>query len=282
KQIKKDAKGKAILSPGLIQEAIDGRVKIHTIGIGEPGKFEQVNTVLVLDHSGSMTPPAEDGDTKPKIVALHEAAFRYVESMSTVGRVSIIPFSSKVDRVEEFRNKTKLHELKASIKRLEADGETALFDAVYEAICVLEADNSKGKRAVVAMTDGYDNTSRRRVEEVIERANDADIRLYMLGFGRKGEIDEKTMDMMATTTKGKFFHAKNAKDLINIFESLSIDLHDDGIDEESLKKIAEETGGQYYPAKNVGDLKLVLEQVTQSIQQEPYVVYKSLNQKADG
>ena len=87
----------------LIDEAKERRVKIYTIGIGEPGRFEKVNSVLVLDHSGSMTPPADNVDTTSKIEALHEAAQRYCESMSKEGRVAIIPFSSQVTTVWEFR-----------------------------------------------------------------------------------------------------------------------------------------------------------------------------------
>jgi VWFA-related protein len=230
-----------------------------------------------------MQPPADDIDTTPKIEALHLAAERYVESMSTVGRVSIIPFSTFVGTPRPFRDKSQIKLLKASIKMLEPRGETALFDACHEGISVLEADNARGKRAVVAMTDGFDNTSRRRVEEVIERAKEARIPLYLIGFGRANEIDDGTMRTMAESTGGKFYHAKNKENLVFIFEDLSIQLHDDGIDEASLRKIASATGGQYYPAKNVSELKMILEKVTQNIQRESHeIVFKSLNQRADG
>ena len=85
---------------------------------------------------------------------------------------------------------------------------------------------------------------------------------------------------MADATGGKFFHAKSKDALIEIFENLSILLHDDGIDEAALERIARATGGPYYPAKNVTDLKFILEQVTQSIQHESHeIVFASLNQR---
>src|ERR1019366_2430206 len=113
---------------------------------------------------------------------------------------------------------------------------------------------------------------------------EAKIALYLLGFGRTGEIDDITMRHMADATGGKFYHAKNENALIEIFENLSIQLHDDGIDEDSLKKIANGTGGHYYPAKNVAELKMILEKVTQHIPQKRYppIVFASLNQRADG
>ena len=272
----------------VIDEAMENKVRIYTIGIGEPGKLEQVSTVLVLDHSGSMRPPADDNDTTPKIEALHLAGFKFVDSMSTKGRTSIIPFSSTVGKVRPFLSKeTKTDKdenaLKTIIKRLAPEGETALFDATYTGIGVLDADGYPGKQAVIAMTDGWDNSSRRRVKEVTDYAKAAKVPLYMLGFGRDGEIDTKTMTSMAEETGGKYYHAKNKDALLEIFENLSIQLHDDGIDEDALKKISKGTGGQYYPAKNVSDLKLILAQVSQSILRETHeIVFPSKIQSADG
>ena len=261
----------------VIAQAKQERVRVYPIGIGEPGKLDPVNTVLVLDHSGSMKTPASDTDVTAKIKALHLAGERYVDSMSSVGRCSIIPFSSLVGTPRAFMDKTQAPRLKDSIRKLTAYGETAFYDATYEAIGVLEADNKPGKRAVITMTDGYDNTSRRRVGEVIDRAKEAGIPLYMLGFGRDGEIDQATMDRMAKATGGKYFHANSKDALLEIFEKLAILLHDDGIDEAALKQLARETRGQYFPAKNVAELKMILADVTQNIQRESYeIVFESL------
>ena len=68
--------------------------------------------------------------------------------------------------------------------------------------------------------------------KVIERAKEADIPLYMLGLGRRQEINEKVMIRMAEETKGKYYHAGSEAALIKLFEQLSIDLHDDGIAED--------------------------------------------------
>jgi VWFA-related protein len=267
----------------VIAEAKKHRIRIYTIGIGEPGKFEQVSTTLVLDHSGSMELPADDTDPKtPKIKAMHTAAAAFVHMMSSeTGRVSLIPFSSRVGSPRAFTNDRVA--LKKYINALEPAGETAVFDAIYTAIATLEADNAAGKRAVVAMTDGIDNSSRRRVEEVIERARAANIKLYLLGFGRKDEIDHTTMQKMANESGGQYFHASNKDKLLEIFEKLSIELHDDGIDEKSLTRLAHETGGEYYPAKDVSKLQFILETVSNELKREMREVeFASLNQRRAG
>jgi len=265
----------------VVRQAKAHKVRVYTVGIGEPGKQERVSSVLVLDHSGSMKPPADDQDVTSKIKALHRAASRFVGIMPSTGFTTLIPFSSDVGRPGAFTSEK--HKMTDQINKLQPFGETALFDATYAAIATLEAENPVGKRAVVAMTDGVDNSSRRRVDEVIERAKEAKVPLYMLGFGREGELDRKGMEKMAKETGGRYYHAKNEKALLDIFENLSIELHDDGIDEIALKKLAGETGGQYYPAKSVADLRLVLEQVSQQIQQKQYsVTFKSLRPVTDG
>jgi VWFA-related protein len=257
------------------------RVRVFTVGIGEAGRFDPVSTALVLDHSGSMKPPADDADTTPKIEALHLAATKFVRSISSAGRVSVIPFSSGVGLPRPFTGDKRA--LTGYVGKLEPAGETALFDAVYTAVGTLDASGAGGKRAVVAMTDGVDNSSRRRVEEVIERAKEARIPLHLLGFGREGELDRATMERMAKETGGQYYHARNKDALVGIFENLSIQLHDEGIDEATLTQLARQTGGQYYPAKNVADLKLILERVTQSIQKQAYeVTFLSLDQVRDG
>ena len=41
------------------------------------------------------------------------------------------------------------------------------------------------------------------------------------------------MRRLADETGGKYFHASNQQELFEVFEKLSIELHDDGIDEAS-------------------------------------------------
>jgi len=257
------------------------KVRIYTVGIGEPGRQERVTSVLVLDKSGSMNQPASDTDKSTKIEALRSAAARFVNSIGSIRRTSIIEFSDAVQNPSSFTNNK--HSLRNAIKTITAKGETALFDAVYTAVATLDAEGPDGKRAVVALTDGIDNMSRRRVDEVVARAKEAKIPLFMLGFGRKGELDVKTMEDMAKQTSGKFYHAENEKKLLQDFEDLTNKLHDDGVNEDSLIQLAGETGGRYYSAKNVEKLDFILEEVTKKIQATSHSeTFKSLSQVADG
>jgi VWFA-related protein len=264
----------------VIRQAQAADVRVYTLGVGEPGKGEPVTTMLVLDHSGSMRDPADEKSKTPKIVALHRAAGRFVDTLRPGARTSLLPFSSSVAKPGPFSaNK---QELKRDIDKLNPEGETALFDAVYAAVETLEAGRPQGKRAVVALTDGIDNSSRRRVEEVIERAKEAQVPLYMLGLGRPGELDEAVMRRLASQSGGEYHHAQSEEKLIDIFESLSIQLHDDGFDHDSLNELARRTFGKFYHARKAADLRLHYREIAEELETTYTVTFKSRRQDHDG
>jgi VWFA-related protein len=274
-----DLNSKATLAD-VKKRARDAQVPVYTLGVGEPGKNEPVTTVLVLDHSGSMSAPADDVSRVPKIKALHKAAGQFVQLMRPGARTTLLPFSSTVGKPENFSDNKA--DLQRRIDALKPDGETALFDAVFAAVETLEAGRPPGKRSVVALTDGIDNSSRRRVDEVVERAREAHIPLHLLGLGRSGELDEKVMRAMAARTGGDFHHARNEDDLVQIFEDLSIQLHDDGFDERSLRELAEATGGKFYHARDASQLRILYENLAEELQSTYTVTFPSSRPTHDG
>lgn len=265
----------------VIARAKKDKVRVYTVGIGEPGRQQSVTSLLVLDKSGSMTLPANAKDKVSKIDALKNAADKFVNTIGAARRSAILEFSDDVEVPAAFTNDK--FELKRKIKQIHAKGETAFLDAVYAAVATLEAENAPGKNAVVAMTDGIDNRSRRRVDEVVARALEAKVPLYLLGFGRDKELDTRTMKKMAEDTKGMFYYAENDQELMKHFENLSIQLHDDGIDEVSLQRLANETNGKYYSAKDVTQLDFILKRVTSNIQASKHALeFPSWRQVQDG
>lgn len=255
-------------------------VPVYTLGVGEPGKGEKVSTVLVLDHSGSMDEPAGETSKVSKIVALHRAAGRFVDLMRPGAETTLVPFSSRVAVPRPFRADKAA--LKQQIDALKPHGDTALFDAAYTAIQTLEAAGGPGKRAVVVLTDGIDNRSRHRASEVIARAQQSHTPVYMLGLGRRGELNETVMRQIAAETGGSYHHAGDEQALIQIFEDLSFQINDDGIDEVSLRHLAEETGGKYKAARQVAELPLIYQDIADEIQATYTLTFASQRPQHDG
>jgi VWFA-related protein len=264
----------------VVQQARAAGLPVYTIGVGEPGQNTPVTTVLVLDRSGSMDEPAAETDRTTKMQALHRAAGRFVDIMRSRARTTLLPFSDRVSAPQPFNADKET--LKQAIGRLEAGGQTALFDAVYKAVETLDTERPAGKRAVIVLTDGKDNRSRRSARQVIEAARQTQTPLHMLGLGLAGELDEKVMRLMAEQTGGTYHHARNEQMLYDIFEDLSIQLHDDGVDEPALRQLAAETGGKYYPARDVSNLRFIYETLAQELQTTYTVTFPSLRQDYDG
>src|SRR6185312_10017755 len=206
----------------VIRQAREAQVPVYTLGIGEPGKNQQVTTVLVLDTSGSMRGKASDKDRRSKMDALEQAASRFVELMRPTAQTTLLPFSSTVSSPEKFSSDKK--SLKQRISKLEPRGGTLLYDATLAGVETLQAARLTGRKAVVVLTDGKDEApgSRHSDRLVIERAREAKVPLYMLGLGRKSEINEEVMKRMARETGGEYYHAENQQRLFDIFENLSI------------------------------------------------------------
>jgi len=259
----------------VIEQAKRDQTPIYTIGIGDPGKNELVTTVLVLDHSGSMAERAADGDDKPKIEALREASSRFVELMRPTAKTTLLPFSSDIQKPLPFSANKEA--LKRDIKELQPEGGTLLYDATWYGIETLAAARLPGKKAVVVLTDGWDESpgSRRTDQDVIDAAKAAGVRVYLLGLGRAEEINEPVMQKIADETKGEYFHAENQQKLYEIFEKLSIDLHDDGIDEKALGTLAKSTGGKYYPGRDVSKLSLIYDELTEELESTYTVTFAS-------
>jgi VWFA-related protein len=266
--------------------AKNARVPVYTVGVGEPGKNTPVNSVLVLDCSGSMRERANNTDRMSKMDALRVAASRFVDTMRPGAQTTLLPFNDEVPTPEPLS--ADKPELKSRIARLRAGGATHLYDAAFEAVEMLASDRFEGKKAVVVLTDGREEGanglpgSRHSVEDVIDRAKEAGIPLHMLGLGRPGELDEPVMRQMAEQTGGTYHHARNEQTLFDIFENLSIQLHDEGIDETTLTKLAEETGGKYYPARDISRLRFIYEGLAEELQTTYTVTFPSLRQDDDG
>lgn len=261
----------------VIAEARRHEVTVYTIGLGEPGRNDWVRTVMVLDRSGSMA--------GTKIANLRHAAQRFVALMPPQhADLSILPFATWPETPSPFTNQRDF--LNRQIAALQASGDTALYDAIYEGLETLNAARSSeqgpARKALVVFSDGADTSSRRNPWDVVRRAKADGVPVHLMGLGEDHEISEPVMKWIAQETGGQFFRIRSPDDLTAVFEELSIRLHDDGIDEVSLRRLAEETGGAYYHVRDAEQLALNFEQVAGEVASVFSVTFRSRRARPDG
>lgn len=266
----------------VVEAARRKRVAVYPVGLGEPGRLQPVRTALVLDRSGSM------GDAG-KMAGLKRAARRFVELMpSEAADATIIAFNDKIQfLLEPVQFTPERPKLLDAVDSLEPAGETRLWDAVLRGLRTLDASRTGAQDSprlvLVALTDGVDNRSEtRRIETVIETARRLQIPVFMLGLGPRRELREEDMREVATRTGGQYYHVSSAERLTEIFENLSVDLHDDGIDERSLRLLADQTGGEYFDVRHADRLGQVFERVAVNLENTYAITFRSLRDRPDG
>jgi VWFA-related protein len=135
---------------------------------------EPLNLVILLDTSGSMA--AARGVIESASRAANELLTRFsVEDKGLVGsfndRITFRPAAGFTGRIELLQN---------GLKQLPVGYPTRLYDALGEAIERLEA--TRGRRAIVVLTDGDDNFSKLNAGEIEKRARIAQTGIYGIGI----------------------------------------------------------------------------------------------------
>jgi Ca-activated chloride channel family protein len=118
----------------------------------------------------------------------------------------IIQFDSEVNLVQDF---TQNHDdLLNALRRLRAGGSTSLYDAVYLAT-EEKLKHETGRKVMVIIADGEDNSSSVKKEEAIEVAQRNDVLIYGIGVQTE-ESSFRVLKKFAEETGGAFFspHAK--------------------------------------------------------------------------
>lgn len=127
---------------------------------------------LVLDRSGSMAGMMRE---------VYNAALHSVKAATREDDAFVMTFNQNVAVVQEFtsdRNQL----LKAS-RKLKADGNTALYDAVALAVDHIRHGRHR-KKVLVVVTDGEENASHVRFGELLEKARESEVLIYTVGFFR--------------------------------------------------------------------------------------------------
>lgn len=194
-----------------------------------------VTTMLVMDISGSM-------DKNNKLAAAKDAAKSYVAQMRPGDQAGLITYDTQVYTIQPITNDTAA--LTNAIDGLKTGSDTAMYNALVQAEKALEGVS--GRKAIIVLTDGLDNKSQSKPEDVINGIGQSGLTVSAVGFGD-------------ASTRGQ-----------------------SGLDEAALKFLAEKSGGVYGYANNAEVLKALYQQQSLALQSEYRVTYVSPATLRDG
>jgi Ca-activated chloride channel family protein len=158
-----------------------------------------VSIAVVIDDSGSM---------RQKLGQVVAATMTFAKTSHPEDQLFAIDFNDSVRDLLNGRSVAAADAggLEQALRRLVAEGRTALYDALMFAMDRLETAPFT-RKVLVVMSDGGDNASRATLEEVLDRARRSSVTIYTIGLFDRGAPDTNpgVLKDLATTTGGERF-----------------------------------------------------------------------------
>lgn len=194
-----------------------------------------ISVGILVDASGSMKESDPQGPAYSK--AISQALTRFVKASNPGNEYFLLSFSDQPQLLLDWTSDTAaVSQATVSIKK---HAPTALYDSWLQAIRKLDQAKNK-KRALVLISDGNDNSSHHKLNEVsLALQKRSDIIFYALGFGadsgffgiNRGGVEPAgihviTSDLakVAAETGGKAFFPDSASVLNSNMEGLAVEL----------------------------------------------------------
>lgn len=200
------------------------------------GDIGPLTTLLVLDVSGSMYDAG-------KLTAAKAAAQAYIEQMRPGDQAGLLIFNTDVSYRQPITADREA--LIRAVNDLRARGDTAMFDALDQAVQILQ--DVPGRKAIIVLTDGLDNRSHYTADEVIQAIGPGGLSISTIGLGDPTKLGINS-----------------------------------GLDEAALKSLAERAGGVYGYINDPGALRSLYERYGRTLQSEYRLTYTSPSNLRDG
>ena len=220
----------------------DKTVELPDVGDGdgpgvEPPTGRKANVLLLADTSGSM-----EG---PKLEALKKAIDRFTGRMYEIrfqakggvdpdpDHVGLFDFDESFSEVLTIGpidpSEAVLDTWEGAVSGLDADGGTALYDAIIQAVDELEEQRAQSEPArssvLIALTDGVDQDSQSSLNDAVERLRESSVTLFALALsepGGAGDYDFSVLEQLANATGGSAYVADttNLPSLYELFSTI--------------------------------------------------------------
>ncbi len=170
-----------------------------------------ISAALLMDYSTSVTHSAD------KVSDMENGAVGFVNQLGDADEAEVIKFSVINEVVQSFTSDKNL--LISSINAPWDHNEgTALYDAGMIAVDTT-ALRTKDRKAVVLITDGYDQSSIAEVDDLIDDARSKGVPVFPIGLGDNVNITDLTK--LADFTGGKYFEASTSDNLSTVYLQLA-------------------------------------------------------------
>ena len=173
------------------------------------------DVLLLVDNSQSMS---------RRMDFVRAACDRLARAMRKNDRIIVAPFNALIGTITGPTDDPGT--VSQAIAAMRAGGSTAVLDSLVEATELLK--NGAARRAIVLMTDGYDEMSRTDLNSVKHALEKAQTTVYVVGIGGVAGISLKGENMLreiAEHSGGRVFFPPREQELVDVANTVATDAH---------------------------------------------------------
>jgi len=206
-----------VTPPATLYGAVPDSVVLLENGNSRPATVsllaaQPLEVLLVVDISGSMS--------GAPLAAAKEAAAGFLEALPPTTRTAVMGFAASPGQAGEFSEDPA--DARAALNRLQAGGETALYDAVLAALDAFDAAGA-GRPFIVLLSDGGDTASTVTLADAVDLLTASDVRFYAVELETE-ESDPAPLQALAEVAAGRVVSAEDPAALTAMYDVIASEL----------------------------------------------------------
>ena len=170
---------------------------------------------LVMDNSGSMRTKRSD---------VQRAAIAFVGASNPADELFLVSFNEKVrlGLPQELRFTSDLGQVQFALQQMTPGGLTALYDATAFALEHLKT-GTRDRKALVVLSDGGDNASHRKLDDVLEISRRSTATVYTIGIYDENDPDRnpRVLRKIAESSGGRAYFPRTLANLDEVWRDIA-------------------------------------------------------------
>ncbi len=227
------------------------------------------NVALLIDTSRS---------TRNKLGAIRKAALNFVKQLQPNDRVLIVTFDEKVNFLGDFTSDRR--EIERAIRSVKSSYLTSLYDAVHLTITEKLAP-IKGRKAIVALTDGVDTGSRQATyESTLELVANAGVSGYAIQYDTRNDGSSPMSPLALPRIPGAYRFSRPIQGDTQTRNQPARDRY--LIASEYMRAVAARSGALYLRAESIESSSFAFALIANELRNQYTLAYYPTNDKRDG
>jgi Ca-activated chloride channel homolog len=184
-------------------------------------EYIPLSVVVLLDTSGSMA--------GVKLDSARRSLLQFIKRLNRGDEVLLMTFQARPRITQTFTED--LDKVRNALRRIEANGSTALYDSIQQSLEVIEQSHNP-RRALLLISDGINTFGKAALGDTINRLRRKGVELYAIGIesdspedSSESAITKAVLERLTNSAGGQAYIVADPEDLGKICRTISDQMH---------------------------------------------------------